>query len=72
MIFLEKLTKQALLATIRTLVPRELYKYQDAYDAEVERIYSWSNMSENEMTEIYQTKLRSIDLGRRVKQHSSS
>lgn len=60
MIFLEKLTKQA--AKIRTLVPRELYKYQDAYDAEVERIYSWSNMSDDEMAEIYQTKLRSIDL----------
>ena len=71
------MTKNARLAQIRTLVPRELYKHQDAYENEVEKVYNYKNISDEQIADIYNTKLRSIDLGQRrgggpVKQHGSS
>jgi hypothetical protein len=38
---IEKLTKNARLATIRSLIPRELYKHQDTYDNEIEKVYNY-------------------------------
>jgi len=50
---LEKLTKQMRLATIRSLIPRELYKHQDTYDNEVEKVYNYKNMTDDEIADIY-------------------
>jgi len=70
---IEKLTKQARIATIRSLIPRELYKHQDTYDNEIEKVYNYKNMTDKEIADVYQTKLRSIDLGKRItEQHKAS
>ena len=62
---LEKLTKGARMATIRSLIPRELYKHQDTYDNEVDKVYNYKNMTDEAIADIYQTKLRSVDLGQK-------
>src|SRR4051812_34183800 len=62
----EKLTKRSRLAQIRSLVPRVLYRNSDDYENEINKIYSWKNISDEEIADIYQTKLRAIDLGKRT------
>jgi hypothetical protein len=75
---LERLTKNARLATIRSLIPRELYKHQDTYENEVEKVYNYKNITDDEIADIYQTKLRAIDLGQKrnnnnsIEQHKAS
>jgi len=69
---IEKLTKASRMATLKTLVPRELFARSDTYEAELEKVYSWKNIPDEDIAAIYAEKLRSIDLGKRVKQHGSS
>jgi hypothetical protein len=70
----EKLTKRSRLAQIRSLVPRVLYRNSNDYENEINKVYSWKGISDEEIADIYLTKMKSIDNGRRqqVKQHSSS
>ena len=49
---LERMTKNARLAQIRTLVPLELYKYQDAYENEVEKVYNYKTISDEQIADI--------------------
>jgi hypothetical protein len=72
---LEWMTRNVRLAQIKTLVPRVLYRNSDDYENEINKVYSWQGMSDSDIAEIYQNKLRAIDLGqgkRTPKQHGSS
>jgi hypothetical protein len=70
---IEKLTKRTRMETLKSLVPRQLYRTEDKYNEELEKVYSWKNISDQEIADIYNTKLRAIDLGKRIpKQHGSS
>ena len=54
-------------------MPRVLYRNSDDYENEINKVYSWKGISDEEIADIYLTKLKAIDAGKRpVKQHSSS
>jgi hypothetical protein len=64
----EKVAKADRMATLHQLIPRELFVREDRYQQELEHVYKWSGISDKEIAEIYQTKLRKSG----VKQHGAS
>jgi hypothetical protein len=71
---IERITKNTRLQTLKTLVPPELFHRSDLYEQELEKVYSWKGLSDDDIRDIYQVKLRNIDLGRAraLKQHGAS
>ena len=71
---IERITKNTRLQTLKTLVPPELFHRSDLYEQELEKVYSWKGLTDDDIRDIYQAKLRNIDLGRAraLKQHSAS
>ena len=63
-----KVDKQERMATLHHLVPRELFVREDRYLQELEHVYKWSGISDQEIAEIYQTKLKKSG----IKQHGAS
>lgn len=64
----EKVAKADRMATLHQLIPRELFVREDRYQQELEHVYKWSGISDKEIAEIYQTKLKKSG----VKQHGAS
>ncbi len=64
----EKVTKAERMATLHQLIPRELFVREDRYQQELEHVYKWSGISDQEIAEIYLTKLKKSGL----KQHGAS
>ena len=46
------------MATLHQLIPRELFVREDRYQQELEHVYKWSGISDQEIAEIYLTKLK--------------
>ena len=63
-----KVDKQERMATLHNLIPRELFVREDRYQQELEHVYKWSGISDQEIAEIYLTKLKKSG----VKQHGAS
>ncbi len=53
---------------LHQLIPRELFVREDRYQQELEHVYKWSGISDQEIAEIYLTKLKKSG----VKQHGAS
>lgn len=71
----EKLQKNTRLAELKSLVPRQLFRTEDKYNEELEKVYSWKGICDKDIVDIYQAKLSSIDLGQkrdRISQHGAS
>jgi DNA repair ATPase RecN len=73
----EKLQKNTRLAELKSLVPRQLFRTEDKYNEELEKVYSWQGICDKDIADMYQAKLRSIDLGgqkreRTMSQHGAS
>ena len=56
------------MATLHQLIPRELFVREDCYQQELEHVYKWSGISDQEIAEIYLTKLKKSG----IKQHGAS
>ena len=65
----EKVTKAERMATLHQLIPRELFVREDRYQQELEHVYKWSGISDQEIAEIYLTKLKKSGS---FKQHGAS
>jgi hypothetical protein len=73
---IEKLQKNTRLAELKSLVSRQLFRTEDKYKEELEKVYSWKGICDKDIADMYQAKLRSIDLGgqkrERISQHAVS
>ena len=56
----EKVAKTERLATLRELIPRDLFVRQDRYDSELEHVYNWSGISDDEIADIYRRRINDI------------
>jgi hypothetical protein len=59
-------SKKERLATLSQLIPRELYVREDRYQQELEHVLKWKGISDKDIAEIYQAKLRKSG----IKSHS--
>jgi hypothetical protein len=64
----EKVAKSERMATLHQLIPRELFVREDRYQQELEHVYKWSGISDQEIADIYLAKLKKSGL----KQHGAS
>lgn len=55
--FIADLTKKERISTLKTIIPRALFKSEDKYNEELERVYNWQGMEDNDIREHYQSKL---------------
>lgn len=62
----EKVAKANRMATLHNLIPRQLFVREDRYNEELEKVYKWSGISDQEIADIYRRKLGDI------KQHGAS
>jgi len=58
--FMADLQKRERIATLKTIVPKQLFKSEDKYNEELEKVYSWSGISNQEIAEFYQSKLMNL------------
>ena len=61
-------SKKERLATLHQLIPRELFVRSDAYENELNKVYQWKGVSDKDISDIYQAKLKKAGL----KQHGAS
>jgi hypothetical protein len=64
----EKVAKAERMATLHHLIPRELFVREDRYQQELEHVYKWSGISDQEIADIYLLKLKKSG----IKQHGAS
>jgi hypothetical protein len=64
----EKVAKADRMATLHQLIPRELFVREDRYQQELEHVYKWSGISDQEIADIYLAKLKKSG----GKQHGAS
>lgn len=55
--FIADLTKKERISTLKTIIPRQLFKSEDKYNEELERVYNWQGMEDKDIAEHYQGKL---------------
>jgi hypothetical protein len=56
----EKVAKSERMATLHNLIPRQLFVREDRYNEELEKVYKWSGISDQEIADIYRRKLGDI------------
>lgn len=54
------------MATLRALIPRELFVREDTYERELDKVYNWSGISDDDIHQIYKARLSN------VKQHGAA
>ena len=64
----QKASKAERMATLHHLIPRELFVREDRYQQELEHVYKWSGISDQEIAEIYLAKLKKSG----IKQHGAA
>jgi hypothetical protein len=65
-----KVDKQERMATLHNLIPRQLFIREDRYNEELEKVYKWSGISDQEIADIYRRKLG--DNSTNFKHHGAS
>lgn len=68
--FIADLTKKERISTLKTIIPRQLFKSEDKYNEELERVYNWKGMEDADIREHYQGKLLGLTVP--VSQKSAS
>lgn len=55
--FIADLSKKERISTLKTIIPRQLFKSEEKYNEELERVYNWKGMEDKDIAEHYQGKL---------------
>jgi hypothetical protein len=62
----EKVAKAERMSKLRELIPRELFIREDTYERELDKVYNWSGISDDDIRQIHKARLNNI------KQHGAS